>query len=162
MSARRDPMAAERPRYLDSCGVDGGTATGFREWIKKRCYEDPRLFPVDAIRDKAATAAWQAQPRRDGPDLFTIGGVTVPEFLTRPKNGHVDGEDLEDEDGENGFEKVAQQYATVRDRRDDALIKLRKAAQSSAAAEKLMQNADECRRLAHGNMGAFLRDLADH
>jgi hypothetical protein len=91
--------------------------------------------------------------------LFSIGGFTVPEYLTRPAS-YATGADIE-EDDEQKFEKVDFKFATVNDLFDDATIKLRKAAQSSAAAEKEMQAADEARRRARGKMSAFLRDITD-
>jgi hypothetical protein len=79
--------------------------------------------------------------------------------LTRPAS-YATGADIE-EDDEQKFEKVDFKFATVNDLFDDATIKLRKAAQSSAAAEKEMQAADEARRRARGKMSAFLRDITD-
>lgn len=149
-------LRRERSIYLESCASTGGTASGFREWIKRRCEEDPRIFPFDGLRDEAATKAWETQPRKGGPDLFSINGVAVQEFMVRPSKGYVDG-DFSDE----LFEKVDSRFATVADYIDDATIKLRKAAQASAAAEAQMQSADEARRRARGDLARFLRDLKD-
>jgi len=150
-------MRAERARYLQARKREGGTASGFRDWIRARATDDPRLFPVDALRDEAATKAWESQPRKEGPDLFSVGGIAVPEFLTRSKVGYVDGDAIADDE----FEKVAAEFATVNDRYEDAVIKMRKAAQASASAEQQMKQADECRRRARGDMSALLRDIAD-
>lgn len=151
-------MRRERALYIDARAEKGGTADGFRQWVKERSDADPRLFSLDALRDEAATKIWQEQPRKRGPDLFSIGGVEVPEFLTRSKGGHLDGDDIDDEEG---FEKVGAKFATVNDRFEDAIIKMRQAARASAAAERTMQQADECRRRAKGDMSKFLRDIAD-
>lgn len=150
-------MRAERSRYLDSRGEKGGDAEGFRLWVKERSDADPRLFSLEALRDEAATKAWQTPPRNTGPDLFSIGGVEVPEFLTRSSAG-LDSDDLDDD---VSFEKVSAKFATVNDRFEDAIIKMRQAARASAAAERTMQQADECRRRARGDMSKFLRDLRD-
>lgn len=158
MSKRHSPAAslrAERKRYLEMCGTKGGSAAGFRDWIRDRSSEDARLFPLDAMRDEAATKVWNEQPRDQGPDLFTLEGDAVPEFLTRPSRDAASGED------DAGFEKVDQKFATINDLFEDALIKMRKAAQASAASERRMQQADEARRRAGGDMSAFLRDIAD-
>jgi hypothetical protein len=72
----------------------------------------------------------------------------------------VTGEDIE-EDDEHKFEKVDYRFATVNDLYDDATLKMRKAAQSSASAEIQMRAADTARRRAGGNMSAFLRDVVD-
>lgn len=148
-------MLAERTRYIDSCGENAGTAAGFRDWIRGRCDADPRLFPYDQLRDDAATKAWEAQPRKAGPDLFSIAGIKLPEHLTRYKRGYYG------DDDEDSFEKIAIQFATVQDRYEDAQIKMRVAARASAKAERDMQHADECRRRARGDMSKRLRDLAD-
>lgn len=151
-------MRIERQRYLDKCETDGGTAGGFRQWIRQRMEEEgDALFQIGALLDEAATGAWEAQPRTTGPDLFSINSLPVPEFLTRPgKSADDDGENDED-----GYEKVSQRFATVSDLFEDAVVKMRKAAQASAAAEKRYQQAQEARRRARGNTMAFARDLAD-
>jgi hypothetical protein len=152
-------MLAERTQYIEACteNDEAGDAPGFRDWIRRRCIEDPRLFPYDMLRDEAATKAWQAQPRKKGPDLFSVASVKLPEHLTRYKKGFYD---EGDEDG-TLFEKISSKIATVNDRYEDALIKMRGAAKSVAAAEQDMQHADECRRRARGDMTVRLRDLAD-
>ena len=109
---------------------------------------------------EATTKAWQASPRHDGVDLFSINGISLPEFFTRPVNNFATGEEIE-ADGEESFEKVATNYATVNDMHEDALIKMRKAAQASAAAENKMKLADEARKRAKGRMNVFLRDIVD-
>ena len=152
-------MRREREVYLDMMGIKGGSAKGFRDWIARRHSEDPRLFPIDALRDEAANKGWQSPPRERGHDLFSLGGVPIPEFLTRSQSGFPEGDDIDETT--DGFEKVSARFATVNDRFEDALIKMRKAAQSSAKAEKDMQQADEARRRARGDMSAFLKDIAD-
>jgi hypothetical protein len=128
---------AERTRYIESCGKEGGHAAGFREWIANVCEEDPRLYPYEAMRNEAATKAWQAQPRRRGPDLFTVAGIAIPEFLTRRGRGFTD----EDDDG---FE-----------------IKILKAADATAAARLQYQNYEVMLRKAGGDWSVLLKDLAD-
>ena len=73
---------------------------------------------------------------------------------------YVTGEDIEAGD-EVRFEKVHQKYATANDYREDALIKMRKAAQSSAAAERQMRAVDEVFRRAKGKGNTPLQDIAD-
>jgi hypothetical protein len=75
-------------------------------------------------------------PRKKGPDLFSIAGYTIPEHLTRYASGFYSPEDDAEEEDEEAYEKVDHDFATVNDLYDDATIKLRKAAQSSAAAKK--------------------------
>jgi hypothetical protein len=110
---------------------------------------------------ESATKAWQARPRSHGPDLFSIAGYTIPEFLTRDRAGYVaDGGEIEDDD-EGAFEKVDQKYATAHDFYADTMIKLRKAAQASAAANAQAICLDEIRRRAGGKMDMPLRELID-
>jgi hypothetical protein len=152
----------EKKRYLEARREAGGTAEGFRKRIRNMYAREKLKFDslmLDALME-ATTKQWQEKPRNKGPDLFSIGGHTVPEYLTRPANGYVSGDDIE-EDDEVKYEKVDAAFATVNDLFDDATIKLRKAAQASTAAELEMRAADEARRRARGSMSAFLRDIAD-
>jgi hypothetical protein len=152
-------LQAEKLRYIEKAKQDGGSAEGFRERIRKQYARESLKYEalmLDALME-ATTRAWEKPPRKRGPDLFSIAGVTVPEFLTRPAR-FVDGDELHDEEL---FEKVSHKFATVRDLYDDATVKLRKAAQSSAAAELLMKAADEAKRRAHGKESAFLHDVMD-
>jgi hypothetical protein len=153
-------LAAEKHRYIEKARQDGGSAEGFRKRIRGQYSRDHLKFEslmLDALME-AATRAWEKPPRKSGPDLFSIAGVTIPEFLTRPAARHVSGDELETEEL---FEKVSYKFATVRDLREDATIKMRKAAQSSAAAELEMRAADEAYRRARGNERAFLHDVMD-
>lgn len=155
-------LNAQKKAYLEECREDGGTAAGFRERIKAD-YEihelKYRAMMLDAVME-AATKNWQAQPRKIGPDLFRINGVTIPEFLTRPAS-YVTGDDIAEEADEQKFQKVDHQFATVADWQDDINIKFRKAAQSAAAAEAQAKGFDEARRRAGGKMTTFLKDIAD-
>lgn len=154
-------LAAEKKRYLELCQESGGTAPGYREHICALANKDPMLFKtwqMDALME-AATKKWQAPPKKHGPDLFSIAGEEIPEHLTRPSSS-FDGQDI-DKDDEHAFEKVDANYATVNDLEEDSIIKMRKAAQASAAAERQMKIKDEAKRRAKGNMNAFLRDIAD-
>jgi hypothetical protein len=156
-------LEVERKKYLEFCQEDGGTAQGYRDHIAALRTKDPLRFDrwqFEALME-ASTKKWQAPPRKHGPDLFSIANEEIPEHLTRPssKSG-ADGEEIE-EDDENAFEKVDANYATINDLFQDALIKMRKAAQSGAAAERKMKTADEARRRAKGKMNTFLRDISD-
>jgi hypothetical protein len=150
-------LKMERARYLDKCKEDGGTAVGFRNHVMKIDKGRIDKWATEALME-AATRAWQSQPRKFGPDLFSINGIVVAEILTRPANPFITGEELDDEEA---FEKVNSQHATVDDLHHDGLIKMRKAAQSSAAANEIMESADEALRRAKGNRKMFLRDLSD-
>lgn len=152
-------LQAEKIRYIEKTQQDGGSAEGFRKRIRGQYSRNQLKYDslmLDALME-AATRAWEKPPRKHGDDLFSIAGVVVPEFLTRPAR-HVTGDELEDEDL---FQKVSYKFATVRDLYDDATVKLRKAAQSSAAAERLMKAADEALRRAKGKDTAFLHDVMD-
>jgi hypothetical protein len=164
-SSLKQLIAIEKKLYLLEREASGGTAEGFRtrivkhivgaEGIDKLKYDK---FMLEAVRE-AATRCWQAQPRKRGPDLFRIGGLVIPETLTRPVS-FVTGDEIEDDD-ETKFEKVDHMFGTVNDLTDDGMIKLRKSAQASAAANLVMNAADEARRRAKGNMAMFLREVAD-
>jgi hypothetical protein len=157
-------LTFEKKLYLEGAQTNGGTAEGFRNRIRRQYEEEPLKFNsrvLDALME-AATKKWQAPPRKKGPDLFSIGGLIIPETLTRPSRGVIlSGEDLEGDDEEELFEKIDHNFATVNDLFEDATIKLRKAAQAGTAAERRMQAYDEARRRARKNMSAFLKDLAD-
>jgi hypothetical protein len=156
----RELLRLEKSRYIEGKKEQGGTAEGFRERIRRQYGRDPRKFDslvLDALME-ATTKNWQAPPRKRGKDLFAIHGITLPEYLTRPAVGPVTGEELDDDEK---FEKVSQKFATVDDLASDTTIKLRKAAQSSAAANQLALALDEARRRARGNGAAFLHDLMD-
>jgi hypothetical protein len=153
----------EKDRYLQARKEQGGTAEGFRQHCLKEYKDDPVKFEKlkgEAFLE-AVTKQWEAQPRKHGPDLFDISGQTVPKYLTRSRpTTFADGDDIESGD-EDKFEKVHFKYATVQDLYADATIKMRNAMRAGAAAERLMQAADEARRRARGKMDALLRDLAD-
>ncbi|HYM25283.1 MAG TPA: hypothetical protein VEU08_18830 [Vicinamibacterales bacterium] len=139
----------------------GGKARAFRAYVGTKYQADPGFFVklvLDAVME-AATKTWERQPRRRGPDLFAIAGYTIPEFLTGPAKGYIDADDPDDD--AEVYEKVAYEYATLQDLLDDAMIKFRKAAQASAAAEDAMKAVDEARRRARGDMTVFLLEIAD-
>lgn len=157
----RELLQFEKTRYLESKREEGGTAEGFRQRIRRQYNRSPDKFDslvLDALME-AATKNWEQQPRKSGPDLFSIGSDTVPEFLTRPSL-YATGEDIAG-DVESRFEKVHQKYATIDDYREDALIKMRKAAQSSAAAERQMRAVDEALQRAKGKSATPLREVID-
>jgi hypothetical protein len=160
MSSLSGLLLKERAIYIDGCQEDGGTAEGFRQHILQARKEDPQQFDKRAIEAllEATDKAWQHSPRQDGEDLFSIAGVVIPEHLTRPKTSFVSGEELDDE---NSFEKVSSNFATVNDAYEDAIIKMRKAAEASSAAVRKMKMVDEARKRSKGNMTIFLRDIAD-
>jgi hypothetical protein len=151
-------LNTQKKQYLAAQGTMGGTASGFRERINADYRADKLKYEsllFDAVME-ASTKNWQQPPRKSGPDLFCIGGMTIPETLTRPAAYAIgDGDEHEE------FEKVDSQFGTVSDLLDDAMIKLRKAAQSATAAEVEMKIADEAKRRAGGKMTTLLRELAD-
>jgi len=151
-------MLIERSKYLATQETTGGTASGFRQWVRKAVEADPRIFPADALRDEAATKAWETQPRKKGPDLLSVAGIDIPEYLTRHRRGFTEGDVDEIEDL---FEKIDSRFATVDDYLEDAMVKLRNAARASASAERQAAHADQCLRLARFDRAARLRDLAD-
>jgi hypothetical protein len=154
-------LAAQKKKFLIEREQDGGRAKGFREYVGRQYQIDPAYFTklaLDAVME-ATTKAWERPARRAGPDLFSIADYAIPEYLTRPTNNYVSDDDLDDET--EAFEKVDHAFATVQDLLYDATIKLRKAAQSSAVAEREMKAVDDARRRARGNMTTLLRDIAD-
>lgn len=167
MSARTNLsfiLGAEKKRYLQEQQDRGGRAAGFRARIGDLYRDDPDRFNAlvfEALME-AATQKWEQQPRKRGPDLFSFGGIVVPEYLTRPVSGYATAEDVEDgEETEETFEKVDQQYATLQDWADDVNVKLRKHAESGAAVAKQARGVDIARRKAGNNMMVRLADIAD-
>lgn len=156
-------LKIEKAKYLKDAAERGGTAGGFRDWIRNEYVAEPEKFNalVPQALMEAATRTWQAQPRKHGPDLFSFaGGFWALESYTRPSSRYV-GEDGIENDDEERFEKVSCWFATVDDAYEDATIKMHKAEQATAAAEDRMKAADAARAKAHGNRKTFLRDLAD-
>ena len=151
-------LRMERKLYLESCGESGGTAEGFRVHIRDLSIKEPKKFEVwklDALME-ATTKTWETQPRKHGDDLFSIAGIIIPEHLTRPSRNYETGADAENE-----FEKVDSEFATVNDLREDAILHMRIAAQTAAAAEQQMETADEALKRAKGNLRKRLKDIAD-
>jgi hypothetical protein len=155
-------LLRERDRYIYQRKEEGGTAEGFREHVRDLAVQEPTKFKawlMDALME-ATTKAWQCQPRKSGEDLFSINGITIPEHLTRPSLDYLEGvEDAEDEG--NKFEKVSSAFATVNDLREHAIIHMRIAAQTAAAAEGLMKAADAALKRAKGNLQARLMEMGD-
>jgi hypothetical protein len=153
-------LAIQRQQYLDLRRDLGGSREGFRNHVWAAVKKDPlkgEALMMGAWME-AANRAWEKQPRKQGPDLFSIDGYTVPEHLTRPRYDDADdGEEADDAD----YEKVDSKYATVNDLYEDALIKMRNAARASAAAEIKMKAADVARRRAGGDLSKHLTDIAD-
>jgi hypothetical protein len=158
----REVLNKQRAIYLEKCEEDGGTAGGFRDYIAKWQAKDPLLlekWKFEALME-ATTLAWQAPPKKRGDDLFSISDVEVHSHITRPIVEYANGEEIEAEK-EDAFEKVSCNFATIHDWFQEWQIKVRKAAQSSAAAEKQAKGIDEARKRAKGDMTVLLRDVAD-
>ena len=153
-------LKIQKKSYLEARKASGGTAEGYRRWVyAKTSPESLEKWKAAALME-AATRTWQAPPRKAGPDLFSINGLNIPEFLTRPSSAFVTGEEIEDGQDE-WFEKVDHKYATVGDLGEHVTIHLRKAAQASAAAERLATAFDEARRRAGGRLDVLLRTVGD-
>lgn len=162
MSELSQYLNGQKKKFIVARETVGATPRAFREYIGGLYTEDTEYFvkmALDAVME-ATTHVWQRQPRREGPDLFDIGGHTIPEFLTRPRRGYVPGVDP-DLDDADAFETVDQQFATIQDGYDDATIKLRKAAQSASAAERQMKAIDEANKRAKGDRSKLLKEVSD-
>jgi hypothetical protein len=164
MSARSklsEHLTVLHGQYLEKQKQHGGTAAGWRQYATD---EMARAKVLGLYRDElilmALTKKWQEPPRKNGPDLFSIGDYVVPDTLTRVAAEYVDGDDIEGE-VENKFEKVDHRYATLGDFVEDRDIKLRKAAQSSARANAVAIAVDVAMRRAKGNLKTLLRDIAN-
>ena len=147
-------LIAEKARYIESTGVEGGTASGFRRYMRGRYQErkdEYNVLVLDAIME-SATKRWQAPARSVGPLLLIVAGESIREFVTRHAADNVEGEK---------YEKVHYMFATVNDLDEDTEIHSRKAAQSLAAVERQRRQFEVARRRAGGNLKAFLRDLTD-
>lgn len=154
----------EKRVFLDEQEAKGGTRKTFREYVREKYKADPMFFVKMSLDGVVAAAeqAWERQPRKSGDDLFSVNGYTIPETLTRPAPGRFgDTVDLEEDPEGEAFEKVAQQYAIGRDMGADLDIKLRKAAQASAAAAEEAKAFDEIRRRAKGDLEMPLKDVVD-
>lgn len=169
-SRLREILKFEKNTYIDGRGTEGGSAPGWRRHIGKFADALEASEPVKTAalnREafiEAAMRTWETVARKVGPDLFSGREGIVPEYLTRPASnydGDDEGVDCGDDETEERYEKVHQRHATVADLYADATIKMRKAAQSSAAAEKQMRLGDEFLRRAGGDMAAFLRDIVN-
>lgn len=150
MSLRQRALE-EREKYLFAQGQAGGSAAGFRDWFDKAMALEE--FAARQALDAVADRAWEAQPRKRGPDLFSLAGAPLPEAITR--RALVSSEDGDD------FEKVHQSFATVQDLLDDATIKEHNADRVVDAAAERRRQAETARRRAKGDLSMFLKDLAD-
>jgi hypothetical protein len=156
-------LAREKRKYIKGAEADAGNPQGFRDYIHALRDANPEYWEALMLQGLIgnANAAWAKPPRNQGPDLFSIGGFTYAEWLTRPAPGHVpDGQTDIDENDEN-FEKVDQNFATIDDAYSDAMIKMRVAAQTSSRAERQMKATDLALRRAKGDRSARLADVAD-
>jgi hypothetical protein len=166
MSELSQYLKAERESYLYGEGATGGTAENFRKRIAKKAKEEPAKFEamvLDAWME-ASTRAWQKPPKRRDPDMFSIGGMALPEFFVRrrmPETWDEEDDSSDPEAMDQFLEKVHCDFATVADAYADATIKMRKAAQASAAAEEDMKLADLARRRSRGRLEARLVELVD-
>jgi len=158
-SSLRELLAMEKRRYLDEAREHGGTARGFRERIRERYKADTLKYTALTLEAllEATTRKWEQQPRKFGPDLFSVAGFTIPEYLTRQSADYLS----EDASEESKYEKVVHTFATVNDLHEDALIKMRNAARAGARAEAEMRIVDAAKRRAGGRMTVFLRDITD-
>jgi hypothetical protein len=155
----KQALRFEKKRYLEIRGSEGGTAAGFRDHVEKIYGGTIDRWKFEALAE-ASTRSWRAPPKKKGPDLFSLGGFEVPEYVTRPKVRDVPIDDEDDEDEEQ-YEQVDHNSATVQDLIDDSVVKLRTAARTSAAADKRARQADEALRRCRGDRSILLKDLAD-
>lgn len=152
-------LAFLKKKYLVKCGTDGGSAAGFAKFCTDELGDDPRLL-AEALA-ALFSRAWRVPPRKRGPDLFSINKLAVPEYITRSTKP-VLGEDIEaDEAGEDVFQQVDHESATVGDSKSYADIKMRKAMQAAAAANETAKQSDEAFRRSNGQLDMFLKDIAD-
>lgn len=156
-------LSKQKRIYIRSQETGGATAPGFRAYVEAQRAENPDFFAklyMDALAI-SATKTWQNQPRKEGPDLFSVAGYTYAEHLTRMAAGYVPDPDKPIDENDENFEKVDKDFATIQDAYDDAMIKMRAGAQTVARAERQMKATDMALRRARGNRGAKLADHKD-
>jgi hypothetical protein len=151
-------MAELRERYLEEQERRGGNSVGWQEYWITEFRKNPERYDVLALAKMAGAKAWEAKPKEDGPTLFSIAGVKIPEHITRPAQGFLFDTGMDDE---SAFEKVSHKFATIADGRADAHVKTRKAGQAAAAAERKQAAMDEAERRAGGDVSKLLKDVAD-
>src|SRR5580765_2215436 len=151
-------LLAEKARYLAAQKEKGGTAPGYREFVRKQYGVEPEKYDglLLEMLMESAKRAWE-RPARFHPDsLFVVKGIVLPEFITRPSTKLYDAGEDDDQ-----FEKVDTDFTTVGDIYAYGTLQFRLAAQSTARAETTMKAADEARRRASGDLNAYMRDLFD-
>jgi hypothetical protein len=155
-------MQIELDKLLKKKGKAGASAADWRKHLSGLYHDDPATFEALTLQLllEAGDKNWRKPPRVDGPDLFSVAGVTIASYLTRPISAYVDAKDVADE-SQDQFQKVSVEFATIADAKDDMQIKMRKAAQSSAAAERLAQAVDEMVKRAKGKMSTLIKSVAD-
>lgn len=143
-------LAQWKANYLDDAGRDGGDGEGWREYLLRRSAEDPLWFEARAteLLLEVGDKVWGLQPREDGPDLFAVSGVKMPESITRP-------------DGKGGFQQVALKYATISDGFQQANIKIEKGEQSLAKGYKFWAAMADAQRRSGGRTDVLLSEIAD-
>lgn len=143
-------LKEKKLEYLDECGALGGDANAYRQRIQDEYRKNPKTWSdhVALAIDKAAKSEWE---REGGPvmagqgELFEIAGRSVPETLTIP-----------DPQAPRQYRKVLTTHATIQQRGEDAMVKMRNAAKASAAAHADWQQYEVALERASGNAQALL------
>jgi hypothetical protein len=157
-------IAMLHTQYLEVRKEEGGTAAGWRDFALKKLEEEKETLAAykTELIVYGLMKKWRDRPRTLGPDIFSIAGVPIPEFVTRTARGvdYADGDDIESED-EVKFEKVDHRYATVNDLMEQTDIFLVNAARVAARASLFVNARDAAFKRARGDRNVLLRDLAD-
>lgn len=148
-------LKVKKREYLDECRTLGGDANAYRQRIQNDYRENPEAWSdhVAMAIDKAAKAEWE---REGGPvvtgqgELFEIAGRPIPETLTIP-----------DPQAPRQYRKVLTTHATIQQRGEDAMVKMRNAAKASAAAHADWQQYEVALERANGNAQEFLLEFVD-
>jgi hypothetical protein len=164
MSELTTALKKERLAWLNKRGTTAGTGRLFRAHVVMM-RSDPtiavlkgvdweRLFADHAAAD-AADHAWRSPLQET---LFQTDGIREPKTYTRPAEGSF-GDDLEQE--HESYEQIAFEFASIKDDRADADIRMRKAAEATAAAYTRIKSNDIKRRRAKGDDSVPVKDVTD-
>jgi hypothetical protein len=150
MPKLRPVIRQKKREYLKRAGTVGGDKEEFRRVIDDDFLTHPENYNVRAAVLEAADRIWDENEKTDGPDLFSINGVTLARSFTFP-----------DLTREGQYRKVDCEFASVFHLREDAILTIRSGGEIVAAGEAKMKLADEALRRAAGNPSTLLKTIID-
>ncbi len=147
-------LRENREKYEDAKRAMGGTPPGFASFGMEDMLRNPERYAHDTrgLWYQAHCHYWEKDPPKDlrQHELFVVNGESLEATYTFP-----------DPDKPGHYRKVPQRWALAWHPHEDAVVAFKKAAQSTAAASRKMDIAEEILRRAGENTMMPLIDLVD-